>query len=176
MATAAWERMSDLTHVGSPRDWFSEQAGLRGLETWPDAQGNLWALNGDPEEESADAHPGLTLATPLLHGEPARPSRTVVLALTAMDVLNQLGFEPDMPVSVVASSGDAIRLSDETARRVGSDTAALARQYGLTVYDAVYLELAMRRGATLATTDKALAKAATSAGVPLLFRAARASA
>ena len=57
---------------------------------------------------------------------------------------------------------------DETGRRAGSDTAALARQYGLTVYDAAYLELAMRRGATLATDDRTLRQAATSAGVPLL--------
>ena len=56
---------------------------------------------------------------------------------------------------------------DETARRVGSDTAALARQYGLTIYDAAYLELAMRRGASLATSDHALAKAAKAAGVAL---------
>lgn len=57
----------------------------------------------------------------------------------------------------------------ETAQRAVSDSAALARQYGLTLYAAAYLELAMRRGATLATTDKALAKAATAAGVPLLL-------
>lgn len=45
---------------------------------------------------------------------------------------------------------------------------ALARQYALTIYDAAYLELAMRHGATLATTDAALAKAAGKAGVALL--------
>ena len=54
---------------------------------------------------------------------------------------------------------------DETARRAGSDTAALARQYGLTIYDAAYLELAMRRGASLATSDHDLIKAARAAGV-----------
>lgn len=56
----------------------------------------------------------------------------------------------------------------ETAQRAGSDTAALARQYGLTIYDAAYLELAMRRGAALATSDHDLAKAAKAAGVSLL--------
>ncbi|MBK8476493.1 MAG: type II toxin-antitoxin system VapC family toxin [Opitutaceae bacterium] len=60
-----------------------------------------------------------------------------------------------------------VAADDETARRAGSDTAALARQYGLTIYDAAYLELAMRRGASLATTDNALAKAAKAAGVTL---------
>jgi predicted nucleic acid-binding protein len=56
---------------------------------------------------------------------------------------------------------------DQTARRVGSDATALARQYGLTIYDACYLELAMRRGAALATSDHALAKAAKAAGVAI---------
>lgn len=56
---------------------------------------------------------------------------------------------------------------DKTARRVGSDTAALARQYALTIYDAAYLELAMRRGASLATSDHALAQAAKAAGVTI---------
>jgi predicted nucleic acid-binding protein len=56
---------------------------------------------------------------------------------------------------------------EETARRSGSDTIALARQYGLTIYDAAYLELAMRRGASLATTDRDLTKAAKAAGVSL---------
>ncbi len=56
---------------------------------------------------------------------------------------------------------------DQTAQRAFSDTVALARQYGLTIYDAAYLELAMRRGASLATTDGALAKAAKAAGVAL---------
>ncbi len=43
---------------------------------------------------------------------------------------------------------------------------ALAQQYGLTVYDAAYLELAVRNGAALATSDIALAKAAKKAGGP----------
>jgi len=57
---------------------------------------------------------------------------------------------------------------DETARHCAGDTAALARQYALTVYDAAYLELAIRRRSTLATTDRALAKAAMAAGVAVL--------
>ena len=56
---------------------------------------------------------------------------------------------------------------DQTAQWASSATVALARQYGLTIYDAAYLELAMRRGAALATTDQALAKAAKAAGVAI---------
>jgi len=48
----------------------------------------------------------------------------------------------------------------------------LARKYGLTVYDATYLELAMRRAAMLATFDRKLAEAARSAGVRVFGDAA----
>jgi predicted nucleic acid-binding protein len=44
----------------------------------------------------------------------------------------------------------------------------LARQFRLTVYDAAYLELAVRKSVPLATLDKALRTAAEAAGVPLL--------
>jgi predicted nucleic acid-binding protein len=61
-----------------------------------------------------------------------------------------------------------IEIDRETTSRVTGDTAGLARQYGLTIYDAAYLELAMRRGATLATSDAELARAAKKAGVGVL--------
>jgi predicted nucleic acid-binding protein len=44
----------------------------------------------------------------------------------------------------------------------------LMRAHRLTAYDATYLELALRRGLPLATGDKALRKAASTAGVALL--------
>jgi predicted nucleic acid-binding protein len=47
------------------------------------------------------------------------------------------------------------------------DMLGLARRYGLTVYDAAYLELALRRSATLATLDGKLATAASEAGIAL---------
>lgn len=43
----------------------------------------------------------------------------------------------------------------------------LAREYGLSAYDAAYLELAARKGAPLATLDTGLSKAAREAGVPV---------
>lgn len=45
---------------------------------------------------------------------------------------------------------------------------ALAREHGLSAYDAVYLELALRRGATLATFDARLAAAMSRCGGPVL--------
>ncbi len=52
----------------------------------------------------------------------------------------------------------------------GSSTAMLrlARDHSLTVYDAAYLELSLRRGLPLATLDKVLRKAAKKEGVALL--------
>lgn len=42
----------------------------------------------------------------------------------------------------------------------------LARQEGLTGYDAAYLELAMREGLPIATRDQQLREAAAREGVP----------
>ena len=44
----------------------------------------------------------------------------------------------------------------------------LARAHSLTVYDAIYLELAKRQSAELATLDRALGRAAIAEGVALL--------
>ena len=49
-----------------------------------------------------------------------------------------------------------------------STVLALAREHGLSVYDATYLDLAMREGAPLATLDRRLADVAQHSGVPLL--------
>lgn len=46
----------------------------------------------------------------------------------------------------------------------------LSERHGLTVYDAAYLELAVRKGLALATTDNALLRAAPSEGVVLMDR------
>ncbi len=59
--------------------------------------------------------------------------------------------------------------SVQLARIIGS-VLDIARTYGLTSYDAAYLDLAMREGVALATQDARLRTAATSAGVPLLLQ------
>jgi predicted nucleic acid-binding protein len=53
-----------------------------------------------------------------------------------------------------------IVLDDETATQAWTVTLELAEAHGLTVYDAAYLELAVRLQATLATRDQSLARAA----------------
>jgi predicted nucleic acid-binding protein len=59
-----------------------------------------------------------------------------------------------------------IALDDDTAIRAWQHSLHLARSHRLSVYDAAYLELALRRGLPLATLDDRLAAAATAAGVP----------
>jgi predicted nucleic acid-binding protein len=60
-----------------------------------------------------------------------------------------------------------IVVDDETTARAWSETLSLARAQNLSVYDAAYLELAMRRGLPLATLDEKLKAAASAVGVSL---------
>lgn len=62
---------------------------------------------------------------------------------------------------------DALGIAPDTAP-VSDQVIRLARQHGLTVYDALYLELALRLGAPLATADVALRRAAGCEGVALV--------
>ena len=60
-----------------------------------------------------------------------------------------------------------IAVDDQTVAHAWSDTMHLARAHNLSAYDAVYLELAIRRGLPLACLDGKLKTAATAAGVVL---------
>ena len=69
----------------------------------------------------------------------------------------------------------AIESDKETEVYAATTTLALGRKHRLTSCDAAYLELAMRRGAALATLDKNLRKAARAEGVPVLPQGTRSS-
>jgi predicted nucleic acid-binding protein len=58
--------------------------------------------------------------------------------------------------------------TDEEIARIRGPVFRLARTHRLTVYDAIYLDLAFRRGIALATRDKALAAAAAALNVALI--------
>jgi predicted nucleic acid-binding protein len=60
-----------------------------------------------------------------------------------------------------------IRVEQEPPERMFKEVIALAREQGLSTYDASYMDLAMRRGLPLATRDAALAQAARRCGIPL---------
>jgi predicted nucleic acid-binding protein len=58
---------------------------------------------------------------------------------------------------------------DESPRTVDSKTLLpLVRRYGLTAYDAAYLELAKRKGLPLASFDRELIEAASQEGIALV--------
>jgi predicted nucleic acid-binding protein len=90
----------------------------------------------------------LEVANALLMGE--RRKRT-----TEAKVMQFLALLTSLPITV----------DDETAARACQDSLHLARAHNLTVYDAAYLELALRRGLPLATLDDPLKAAAAVVGV-----------
>lgn len=105
-------------------------------------------------------------------------SGSVAPALWPLEVLNALataerrgrldeergrrlaGFLQDLPV----------RLDAETCDQAWQVTSQLASRFGLTIYDATYLELAQRTALPLATLNQELRAAATTLGVTVLGR------
>lgn len=63
-----------------------------------------------------------------------------------------------------------VKLDTETADLVWTETARLADRFGLSSYDAAYLELAQRERRPLASLDEELRRAATSLGLAVLGR------
>lgn len=94
-------------------------------------------------------HWSLEVANALLMGE--RRKRTTEAKVTTFLALLQ-----SLPITI----------DDETVLRVWQESLSLARTHQLSVYDAAYLELALRRGLPMATLDDALKAAASVCGVP----------
>jgi len=61
-----------------------------------------------------------------------------------------------------------IEIDPDSCNRVLSTVLPLAREHNLSVYDAMYLELALRRRLPLATLDRKLAACAVKAGVEVV--------
>ncbi len=76
--------------------------------------------------------------------------------------------QADMADFTVLLRGLPLVIDEEAPRRAWDQILTLARQHRLSVYDAAYLELALRRGLPLATLDTDLQAAARSLGVVLL--------
>jgi predicted nucleic acid-binding protein len=64
--------------------------------------------------------------------------------------------------------GLGIEIDEFSTSQAWTETTRLAQIYGLSVYDAAYLELALRLNLPLGTLDRDLRKAATEAGVTCL--------
>lgn len=105
-----------------------------------------------------------------------KESRAAVPSLFALEIANvvakleskSLVTEADAQRFIALLGRLDIETDLATAVHALSDTLNLARRYKLSAYDAAYLELALRKGASLATLDAGLMKAATAAGVPIL--------
>jgi predicted nucleic acid-binding protein len=102
-----------------------------------------------------------------------QPSDAVVPALWFAEVANGiLVAERRGGVGIATSATflgmvSTLPIMEDTTRpsAVQGTVLTLARAHKLTVYDAIYLELVLRTGRTLATFDRKLAGAARSAGV-----------
>ena len=73
------------------------------------------------------------------------------------DLPGALADVDDLPISIAAESKDT----------VFGPVASIAREQGISVYDASYVELALREGLPLATVDVRLREAAQRLGVAL---------
>ena len=73
---------------------------------------------------------------------------------------------PERMLALRRLSALALTVDEDDARDVFGRTSTLAEQHGLSVYDATYLELALRRNLPLGTRDRALRSAAERSGVP----------
>jgi predicted nucleic acid-binding protein len=122
-----------------------------------------WCFQDEATEASRALHrslPRRQVVVPLLwHAECANllltaERRKRVSTERCSELLDLLGALP-------------IETDDET-EHIRGPVMRLARTHRLTVYDAIYLDLATRRGIALATRDKNLRRAAASADVPLI--------
>ena len=102
-----------------------------------------------------------------------KDASAIVPATWGLEVANVIAWAEAKVLVTEARSGAFLEMLDGASIEVDAATFApalsatlqLARRYKLSVYDASYLELALRRGISLATLDEDLQKAAKKAGV-----------
>lgn len=88
-------------------------------------------------------------------------SLTMAVRRRRIDVAYRRAVLEDLRVLDIATDA-------QTVGQAWAETLALADRHGLTLYDAAYLEFALRRGLPLASLDRELREAAGVAGVALL--------
>ena len=77
--------------------------------------------------------------------------------------------EADIQMYGSIISAFSVSIDESSTTKAFTNTLNLSREYKLTTYDAAYLELSMRKGAVLASFDKALNQAAKKAGIQITF-------
>ncbi len=162
------------------REWFSAQAGRRGLDTEVDRNGNLWAWWGTPG-------PGAVVTGSHFDSVPGGGAFDgplgIISALLAVDELRLRGIEPAHPLALVcfaeeeggrfglpclgsklmtgAVDPDHVRrLHDpdsisfaEAARRVGIDPAAIGNDPDRVSHIGAFVELHVEQGRLLHSAD-----------------------
>ena len=117
-----------------------------------------------PDENSGYAHAVLDELSGISAVVPALWTIEVANALAVGERRKRItGADSSRFVDLVSAL--SIRFDSRTAGRALSHALPLARAYGLSAYDATYLELAMRESAPLATLDDRLRAAAEASGV-----------
>ena len=123
-----------------------------------------WAL---PDESSAYADAVLAVAAVDGLRVPDLWAREVANGL-AVAYLRKRITPADEKAFLAALSHLSIDVEQSAiALTVVRDGTAAAMRYGLTAYDAAYLDLAMRENLTLATLDTAMRKAAEQSGITI---------
>jgi predicted nucleic acid-binding protein len=123
------------------------------------------------------AHPGQATpeSTALLHGSNEGVQLIVPLfwftemANGLLVLLRRKKLEPnDFEAALDHLETLSVTIDDGAGRAAFRASSALAQKHGLTLYDATYLELALRKQASLATRDEALKAAAKKCGLTVL--------
>jgi len=101
---------------------------------------------------------------------PVAPALWPFETVNGLEIMRRRGR---LDAQALADALDVLRLvpieiEPPNSERNADSVLPLARQYGLTVYDAAYLELARRRRLPLATLDDGLRRAARKARVKVI--------
>ena len=115
-----------------------------------------------PDETGLDLDPLIAQGTPLL-----APWLLWVELRNILVVSERRGRLPAGMGDQIADTVDALRIQLDSAPS-SAVVMDLARRHGLSAYDALYLETALRHGAALATLDGRLRSAALAEGVRLV--------
>ncbi len=127
--------------------------------------GIAWVHQGQATPEAADLLKQAAGGTPILV-----PALWFVEMANILLVLQRRGkiTAAERKAALLTIENMNLAVDDESIRAALRAASGLAESHGLTVYDATYLEVAIRRGMGLATRDALLRKAAQSCGVMLM--------
>lgn len=109
--SGGYRRFAFTSEDGQLREWFEQEAALRGLDRTVDRASNLWAWWGDPDS----AGPGVAAGSHLdsvPEGGAFDGPLGVVSAFAALDLLHSQGFTPARPIGVAC-------FADEEGARFG---------------------------------------------------------